>query len=67
MHDFLWASGHLGWGVFAIVTFSCLWLLASDLYCRLQYVRFRRFLVMFFAGWIVGVVLVVWAVWLSHR
>ena len=36
MSGFLWASGHLGWGIFALAVFSCVWLLLSDLVWRLR-------------------------------
>ncbi|HJW05059.1 MAG TPA: hypothetical protein VJ527_01075 [Rhodanobacter sp.] len=54
MNDFLWSSGHLGWGAFAIAVFTGLWWLLGDLYWRLHSVRIGRLLVGLATGWTVG-------------
>ncbi|UJJ57579.1 hypothetical protein [Rhodanobacter denitrificans] len=54
MNDFLWSSGHLGWGVFALAVFTGLWWLLSDLYWRLQNIRISRLLVTLAIGWAIG-------------
>ncbi|NII11149.1 hypothetical protein [Oleiagrimonas sp. C23AA] len=58
MSSFLWTSGHLGWGVFAIVVFSGIWLLLADLYWRLRTTRISRFLLALAVGWVIGVGLI---------
>jgi hypothetical protein len=58
MNDFLWSSGHLGWGVFALAVFTGLWWLLSDLYWRLQNTRISRLLVTLAIGWAIGVGLI---------
>jgi len=58
MSDFLWSSGHLGWGVFALAVFTGLWWLLSDLYWRLRSIRIGRFLVALAIGWVIGVGLI---------
>ncbi len=59
MSGFLWESGHLGWGIFAVVVFSGLWVVLADLCWRLTDIRFRRLLATMAAGWAIGVALVV--------
>lgn len=58
MNGFLWSSGHLGWGIFALAVFTGLWWLLSDLYWRLQSIRISRLLVMLATGWTIGVGLI---------
>jgi len=58
MKDFVWASGHLGWGIFAIAVFTLLWCLLSDLIWRLKSARIGRLLGTMFTGWIVGIALI---------
>ena len=58
MNGFFWASGHLGWGIFALVAFTGLWWLLSDLVWRLKNVRFGRLAVLVSIGWIIGVGLI---------
>lgn len=62
MTGFVWASGHLGWGIFALVVFTGLWLLLADLYWRATDVRITRLGVAMGAGWAIGVA-VIFAVW----
>lgn len=54
MNDFLWSSGHLGWGAFALAVFIGLWWLLGDLYWRLQSIAAGRLLLVLAAGWLVG-------------
>lgn len=54
MNDFLWASGHLGWGVFSLAVFTCLWILLSDLIWRLRNVGINRLALALLAGWVAG-------------
>ena len=54
MSEFFWTSGHLGWGVFALVVFTCLWLLLTDLVWRLTRVRIRRLAAAMVSGWLIG-------------
>ena len=63
MSGFLWTSGHLGWGIFAIGVFTGLWLLLTDLYWRLKRIRIGRLLAKVAAGWIIGVGLIMLAFW----
>lgn len=58
MNDFLWSSGHLGWGVFALAVFTGLWWLLSDLCWRLQNIRISRLVVTLAIGWAIGVGLI---------
>lgn len=58
MNDFIWASGHLGWGIFALAVFTGLWWLLSDLVWRLTRVRIGRLAMTMLIGWIVGVGLI---------
>lgn len=67
MNDFFWTSGHLGWGVFSLVVFTCLWILLSDLIWRLKHVRISRLAAALLAGWIVGAGLIVLVSYLVSR
>lgn len=59
MNEFFWtSSGHLGWGIFALVVFTGLWWLLSDLVWRLRNVRIGRLAVAMSIGWIIGVGLI---------
>jgi hypothetical protein len=59
MSSFFWTSSHLGWGIFALLVFTALWWLLTDLVWRLMNVRIQRLIAMMAGGWIVGVGLVV--------
>lgn len=59
MSDFFWTSGHLGWGLFAAIVFSGLWLLLSDLVWRLTAIRIVRLSVAASATWLIGIALIV--------
>jgi|GEM_PF-1064423 len=67
MNDFLWSSGHLGWGVFAVAVFTGLWWLLSDLVWRLNSVRIGRLAVVMLIGWVVGVGLILLRFYLGNR
>lgn len=60
MSEFLWTSGHLGWAFFALMVFSGLWLLAIDMAWRLTRLGVRVLVVLALAGWVIGVVLILW-------
>lgn len=67
MNGFLWSSGHIGWGVFALAVFTGLWWLAADLAWRLKNTRIIRLAAVMSAGWIVGALLIVLGFWLGNR
>lgn len=67
MSGFIWASGHLGWGIFALAVFTGLWLLLTDLYWRLKRIRIRRLAVTMSIGWVVGISLILLAFYLGDR
>lgn len=58
MNDFFSASGHLDWGVFALVVFTGVWFLLFDLVWRLSNVGIGRLVVAMSVGWVVGLGLV---------
>lgn len=58
MNEFFWTSGHLGWGFFALVVFTALWGLLSDLAWRLRNVRIGQLAVAMSIGWVAGVGLI---------
>lgn len=58
MNGFFWTSGHLGWGFFALVLFTGLWWLLSDLVWRLKSVGIGRLAGVMLIGWIIGVGLI---------
>lgn len=59
MNSFFWTSGHLGWGIFALATFTLLWALAFDLAWRLTRVKFARLLSGMCAAWVIVAILIV--------
>ena len=67
MNGFLWTSGHLGWGVFALAVFTGLWWLLCDLVWRLTSVRIGRLAGAMAVGWLVGVGLILLGVYLANR
>lgn len=67
MNGFLWASGHLGWGIFAVAVFTGFWVLLTDVYWRLKRTRMVWFLAMTTSGWVIGVGLIVLGFWLGNR
>ncbi|MGH9599211.1 MAG: hypothetical protein ACRD27_05070 [Terracidiphilus sp.] len=67
MSGFLWTAGHVGWGVFSIAVFSCVWALLTDLCWRLWSVRVSRLAIVMFLGWIVGACLIVLAFHVANR
>ena len=60
MNAFAWDAGHLGWGLFALLVYTGVWLLASDLTWRLTNIAIRRLLTVMACIWTVGVALIVW-------
>lgn len=58
MSDFFWTSGHLGWGVFALIVFTCFWWLLADLIWRLRSIRVHNFAILMALGWLIGVVFI---------
>jgi len=67
MNGFLWTSGHLGWDIFALATFTSLWWLLSDLVWRLTSIRICRLAAVMSVGWIVGVGLLLLGFYLGNR
>lgn len=67
MNGFLWASGHLGWGIFAAAIFTGLWILALDVYWRLKRTRKSSLLALAVAGWALGVGAIVLVSYLANR
>ncbi|HEX8777847.1 MAG TPA: hypothetical protein VF738_06980 [Rhodanobacter sp.] len=67
MNGFLWASGHLGWGIFAVAVLTGLWVLLVDLYWRLRSTRMIVLGTLAAAGWAAGVGLIVLVFYLVHR
>jgi riboflavin transporter FmnP len=67
MNEFLWASGHLGWGIFAAVVVTGLWVLLADVYWRLKSTRMASLLGMAAAGWVLGVGVIVLVFYFSNR
>lgn len=61
MSSFFWTSGHFGWGIFALIVFTALWWLLSDLVWRLKSVSFRRLAAAMLIGWVIGVGLILLA------
>lgn len=59
MNGFLWASGHLGWGIFSVAVFTGLWVLLADVSWRLWNVRIGWLATVLSLGWLVGVGLIV--------
>lgn len=66
MNGFLWTSGHLGWGIFAVAVFTGLWILLSDLYWRVKRTRVARLLAAVAIGWLAGTGLIVLGFFLIH-
>lgn len=67
MNSFFWASGHLGWGIFAFVVFTGVWWLLCDLVWRLKSVRIGWFAAAMSIGWIIGVALILLRFYLGDR
>lgn len=55
MNEFWWTSGHLGWGIFALIVFTGIWWLLFDLCWRLLTIRINRLLAVMGIAWLVGV------------
>jgi hypothetical protein len=67
MSGFLWASGHLGWGIFAVAVLTGLWVLLVDIYWRLKSTRMASLVGMAAVGWVVGVGAIVLVFYLTNR
>jgi hypothetical protein len=67
MNGFFWTSGHLGWGIFALVVFTGLWFLLSDLVWRLSSIKIGRLATAMAIGWIIGVGLILLGFYLGNR
>lgn len=67
MSEFLWVSGHIGWGIFAATVFTGLWVLVLDVYWRLTNTRMTSFVGVAAAGWVCGIALIVLGSWLATR
>jgi hypothetical protein len=67
MNGFFWTSGHLGWGIFALVVFTGLWCLLSDLVWRLSSIKIGRLAAAMTTGWIIGVGLILLGFYLGNR
>jgi len=67
MNGLSWASGHLDWGIFALIVFTGLWWLLSDLVWRLKSVRIGRLAVTMSIGWIAGIGLILLGFYLGNR
>ncbi|MEO9089790.1 MAG: hypothetical protein ABI247_05605 [Rhodanobacter sp.] len=67
MNDFFWTSGHLGWGIFALVVFTGLCCLLCDLVWRLTSVKIGRLAIAMSIGWIIGGGLILLGFYLGDR
>ncbi len=67
MNEFFWTFGHLGWVLFTLVAFTCLWWLLSDLVWRLNSVRIGWLVVAMSIGWVTGVGLILLGFYLGSR
>ncbi len=65
MNQFFWTSGHLGWGFFALVVFTGLWWLLSDMVWRLKNVKIGQLALGMLGGWLIGVALILLGFYLS--
>lgn len=65
MLTFFWSHHHLGWGLFALIIYSVLMLLATDVLWRRWTVRKTRFLKLAVPAWALGTGLIVLVFWLS--
>lgn len=59
MSEFFWTAGRLGWGLFALLVFTALWLLLTDLVWRLKHVGTRSLLATMAGGWVVVTALII--------
>lgn len=60
MIEFFWTSNHIGWLFFAILVFSGLWLLLSDLVWRAKSMRFGWVPLVMSGVWAIVITLMVW-------
>lgn len=66
MKGSIWESGHLGWGIFALIVFTGLWWLLSDLVWRLRSVRIGWLAIIMSIGWLAGVGLILLGFYLGN-
>jgi hypothetical protein len=59
MMTFFWSSGHIGWPLFAVIVFSVLILLATDIVWRMLRIQVRRLLCLTALFWVIGVAVAV--------
>lgn len=67
MNGFFWSSGHLGWGFYALVIFTGIWVLAVDVYFRLKNTRATSLVAASATCWAIGAGLIVLGFWLANR
>lgn len=58
MSAFFWSAGHLGWGVFLMLVYSCACLLVGDLVWRLVTLRARTLVAVLGLAWVLGIVVI---------
>ncbi len=66
MSGIVWASGHIGWLLFALIVYTGLWALACDLVWRLKRISILRLALRMGIGWIIGLGVIVLAFWLGQ-
>jgi hypothetical protein len=66
MIEFFWASNHIDWLFFAVLVFSGLWLLLSDLVWRVKSMRFGWIPLVMSGVWAIAIILMVWVAGLIH-
>jgi len=66
VNGFLWASGHLGWPLFALIVLTGLCWLAMDLVWRLTSIGVRRLAATAFVVWIVGMAVILLGFWVRQ-
>ena len=67
MSGFFWASGHPGWGIFALVVFTGVWWLLIDLVWRLKATRVVGLALAASGGWLLGIGLITLGFCLAAR
>lgn len=67
MNGFFWTSGHLGWGIFAIVVFTALWCILSDLIWRLRNIRIHQLTIGMVVSWVVGILFILLGFHFGHH
>ena len=67
MSGFFWSGDHFGWGLFALLVFSALWLLLGDLGWRLLHMKFKRLVGLMSLGWLLAVAVIVLVSYFVYR